>query len=143
MSLLDIRGQITFLYFDDMPAAFDFFENVLELPLISEQNGDQTQTSPWTRIYQTSTTTFIGAVDHRTGSVKATYRDGVLNSLVIKNFDEMAKRLEAKGIEFTVKPFYFEEQQIKTMMFYGPEGYLFEVEEFMSPEDRAAFYGEA
>ena len=82
----------------------------------------------------------IGAVDRSRGACKATTRDGVLTSLVVDNFDEMHRRLEALGITFDCPPHYSESLQIKSMMFIGPEGYKFEVEEFLAPETRKIFY---
>lgn len=132
MATLDIRGQISFLYFDDLDAACDFFANTLGLPLVCDQG--------WSRIYQTSVSSYIGAVDRSRGACKATTRDGVLTSLVVVNFDEMHQRLVDKGISFDHPPHYSESLQIKSMMFIGPEGYKFEVEEFLSIADRKAFY---
>lgn len=75
MALLDIRGHIEFIYFDDLHAACDFFGNVLGLPLVCDQG--------WSKIYRTSPTSYLGAVDRSQGACKATTRDGVLTSLVI------------------------------------------------------------
>ncbi len=132
MATLDVRGQISFLYFDDMDAACDFFGNTLGLPLVCDQG--------WSKIYQTSVSSYIGAVQRGRGACAATTRDGVLTSLVVVNFDEMVQRLLDKGIVFERPPHYSEAMQIKSSMFYGPEGYKFEMEEFLSPADRKAFY---
>ncbi len=134
MAKLDTYGKISFLYFDDLMAACEFFEKTLELPLVCDQG--------WSKIYETCPGAYIGAVDRSRGACKATTRDGVLTSLVVKNHKEMVKRLQNAGIDFTHKPHYSEELQIKSLMFMGPEGYMFEVEEFLSPDDRKVFYGE-
>jgi hypothetical protein len=131
--LLDVRGQISFLYFDDLPAACGFFGETLELPLVCDQG--------WSKIYHTAPGAYVGAVDRSRGACKATTRDGVLTSLVVKNAEEMYERLIAKGIEFERPPKYSEALKIRSMMFVGPEGYKFEVEEFLSPDDRKVFYG--
>ena len=132
MALLDIRGHFEFIYFDDLHAACDFFGNVLGLPLVCDQG--------WSKIYRTSPTSYLGAVDRSQGACKATTRDGVLTSLVINNFDEMHQRLVDAGFQFDFGPHYSESLKIKTMMFIGPEGYKFEVEEFLEPEMREVFY---
>ena len=131
MALLDIHGHIEFVYFDDLPAACDFFANFLGLPLVCDQG--------WTKIYRTSPTSYIGAVDRSRGACKATTRDGVLTSLVVTNFDEMRKRLEDAGVTFVFGPCCMEAEKICTMMFMGPEGYQFEVEEFLDPDTRKEF----
>lgn len=130
--LLDVWGQISFLYFDDLPAACRFFGETLELPLVCDQG--------WSKIYRTSAGAYVGAVDRSRGACKATTRDGVLTSLVVQNADEMYARLIDKGIEFERPPKYSEALKIRSMMFMGPEGYKFEVEEFLSPADRKVFY---
>ena len=132
MSLLDIRGQITFLYFDDMPAACDFFANTLGLPLTCDQG--------WSKIYQLAPTAFVGAVDRSRGACKATTRDGALTTLIVTDFDEMCNRVKEKGYEFDRPPHHAADINVNTMMFYGPEGYKFEVEEFLDPELRKIFY---
>ena len=132
MGALNVHGQIEFLYFDDLDAACAFFADTLGLPLVCDQG--------WSKIYQTAATSYIGAVDRSRGACRATTRDGVLTSLVVDNFDEMHRCLEALGITFDCPPHYSESLQIKSMMFIGPEGYKFEVEEFLAPETRKIFY---
>ena len=104
MALLDIRGHIEFIYFDDLHAACDFFGNVLGLPLVCDQG--------WSKIYRTSPTSYLGAVDRSQGACKATTRDGVLTSLVINNFDEMHQRLVDAGFQFDFGPHYSESLKI-------------------------------
>jgi predicted enzyme related to lactoylglutathione lyase len=132
MSLLNAYGKISFIYFDDLKAACDFFEGVLQLPLVCDQK--------WSKIYQICPGSYLGAVDRSRGACKATTRDGVLTSFVVLNFEDMVTRLEKAGIEFSNPPHLSEALQIKSLMFIGPEGYKFEVEEFLNPADRAVFY---
>ncbi len=134
MAKLDTYGKISFLYFDDLESACNFFENTLQLELTCDQG--------WSKIYRVCQGGYIGAVDRSRGACDATTRDCVLTSLVVKNHDEMVKRLESAGIEFSYKPHYSESLEIKSLMFVGPEGYMFEVEEFLSKDDKEAFYGE-
>ncbi len=129
-------GQITFLYFDDLPGAYSFFEDKLGLPLICNQGDD------YCHIYQLSKTSYIGCVDRKRGSVKATTRDGVLLSLVVDNMDEVYKRLQKLELEGLTKELKISERlNIKSVTFFGPEGYKFEVEEFLDPEVRKIVYG--
>ena len=132
MSLLNTVGKISFLYFDDLEAACHFFQQTLGLPLVCDQG--------WSKIYQVCPGSYIGAVDRSRGACKATTRDGVLTSFVVLQFDEMVQRLTKAGIEFINPPHISEKLQIKSLMFMGPEGYKFEVEEFLSLADCAVFY---
>lgn len=132
MGNLDVHGKISFLYFDDLPAACSFIEKILGLPMACDQG--------WSKIYQVCPGSYLGAVDRSRGACKATTRDGVLTSLVVLHFEEMHKKLEEMGIEFLSPPHYSEALNIKSMMFMGPEGYKFEVEEFLDPDTRKVFY---
>ncbi len=134
MDELKTCGHISFLYFDDLVAACRFFTETLGLPLVCDQG--------WSKIFQIAPGGFVGAVDRSRGACRATSRDGVLTSLVVRDFDEMLKRLTAKGVQFEKAPHYSESLKIKSTMFMGPEGYKFEMEEFLDPADRKVFYRE-
>ena len=82
----------------------------------------------------------MGAVDRSRGACRATSRDGVLTSLVVRNFDDMLKKLIDRGVALEKEPHYSESLRIKSTMFMGPEGYKFEMEEFLDPEARKVFY---
>ena len=132
MSQLELYGHISFLYFDDLDNACHFFAETLGLPLVCDQG--------WSKIYRIASGGFVGAVDRSRGACRATSRDGVLTSLVVLNFDEMYQRLLDRGIQFEKEPHTSESLQIKSTMFMGPEGYKFEMEEFLDPEARKIFY---
>jgi hypothetical protein len=129
---LDTHGHISFLYFDDLDNACLFFAETLGLPLVCDQG--------WSKIFQIAPGGYVGAVDRSRGACRATTRDGVLTSLVVLNFDEMLQRLIDSGIKLEKEPHYSESLQIKSTMFMGPEGYKFEMEEFLDPEARKIFY---
>lgn len=132
---ITISGQISFLYFDDLPKAYRFFEDTLGLELICNQGDD------YCHIYRTAPSSYIGCVDRKRGSVKATTRDGVLTSLVVNDMDNVYKKLcklELEGLTSELK--ISERLNIKSVTFMGPEGYKFEVEEFLDPEVRKKVY---
>lgn len=132
---ISCAATITFLYFNDLPQAYDFFENTMGFPLAANQGDD------YCHIYKVSSSSYIGCVDRSRGSVAATSRDGVLVSFVVDNMDEVypkLKKLQLKQLtkELTVT----ESSNIKSVMFIGPEGYKFEVEEFLDPGIRQLIY---
>ncbi len=132
MAVIDVSAGISFLYFDDMEKACDFFGEILGFPLACDQG--------WSKIYEVTTGFFIGAVNRSRGACKATSRDGVLTSFVVRDFDRMVERLQEAGIVFEKPPHFSEQLEIKSLMFWGPEGYLFEMEEFMNEEIRSTIY---
>jgi predicted enzyme related to lactoylglutathione lyase len=132
MTTLNTYGKISFLYFDNLENACQFFEETLNLELSCDQG--------WSKIYKVCNGAYIGAVDSARGACQATTRDCVLTSFVVKDHEDMVTRLIDAGIKFTKEPKYSEALQIKSLLFEGPEGYMFEVEEFISEKDRKAFY---
>ena len=74
MALLDISSQVTFLYFDDFPAAKVFFSEVLELKVVHDPG--------WAIVYQAAGRSFLGAVDAREGSIPVDTKGGDRKSVV-------------------------------------------------------------
>lgn len=136
MKGIKVSSQISFLYFDDLPNAMKFFSEVMGFELACDQGSD------YCAIYKVSKTSFIGAVDRKQGAVKATSRDGVLTSLVVDNADMVYKRLKAMNLNDLTEMHLSDRLKIKSMMFTGPEGYRFEVEEFLDENTRKFFYGD-
>lgn len=132
---IEYAGQITFLYFDDLPAAYRFFEDKLGFKLICNQGDD------YCHIYQVSKTSYLGCVDRKRGAVKATARDGVLVSFVVNNMDSVYKKLKALELEGLTSELRISERlNIKSVTFIGPEGYKFEAEEFLDENVRKIVY---
>lgn len=128
-------AQLTFLYFDDLPAAYDFFENTMGFQLAVNQGDD------YCHIYKVSNGCFVGCVDRSRGSVAATSRDGVLVSFVVDNMDEVYPKLQKLQLTGLTQELRVNEQSnIKSVTFIGPEGYKFEVEEFLDPSARQLIY---
>ncbi len=129
---MKISSQITFLYFKDLDKADHFFQNTLELKLVEDQK--------WAKIYQVSEEAFIGAVDSSRGSLKAKEDSAVLITLCVEDVPSFAEMLKSKNVNITQDVSNFEEIQIINCFFDGPEGYKFEVQEFLKPEAKEIFH---
>lgn len=128
-------AMLTFLYFDNLPAAYDFFENTMGFQLAVNQGDD------YCHIYKVSNGCYVGCVDRSRGSVAATSRDGVLVSFVVDNMDEVYPKLKQLQLTGLTQELHVNEQSnIKSVTFIGPEGYKFEVEEFLDPSARQLMY---
>ena len=101
-------SQITFLYFDHLPQAKDFFEEVLQLEKVYDPE--------WAVVYRTTGKAFIGAVDASRGSIPVHHKGGVLISITVDNIES----IESVGL--------------KSFFFKGPEGYEFEIQQFVIGE---------
>ena len=122
---------ITFLYFENLPAAKDFFTSVLGL----EQSADQ----GWAVIWKTGSTGFIGAVDARKGSIPVTTRGGVLISLNVDDVEVWHEKVKQAGVQELTTIRDNPEIGLRSFFFKGPEGYDFEIQEFVRPQDREVF----
>ncbi len=129
---LNISSQITFLYFKDLDNADDFFQNILGLVLVEDQG--------WAKIYQISKGAFIGAVDEARGSLKAKEGSAVLITLCVEDVQGFADRLKEHNVNITKDVNLFEEIQIINCFFDGPEGYKFEIQEFLKPGAKEIFH---
>ena len=124
-------SSITFLYFEDFPAAKDFFTSVLGLETAVDQG--------WAMIWRTGPTGFVGAVDVRKGSIPVKTRGGVLISLNVHGVEAWYERMKHAGVSGLTPLKLHDDIGLRSFFFKGPEGYDFEIQEFIRPQDRAVF----
>jgi|GEM_PF-303587 len=122
---INVKGQITFLYFDDLKKAVEFFKEIFGFSIYKDQGED------YCIILQSSASSYLGLVDRKRGSVKATTRDGVLVSFVVEDCEQVYEMLKTKNLGYLSKFSVNHKIGIKGFMFTGPEGYRFEIEEFI------------
>jgi len=126
-----VTSQITFLYFEDLPKARSFFEEVLQLEKVYDPD--------WAVVYRTTGKAFLGAVDAARGSIEVSNSRGVLISLTVENVGEWFDRLQDQGLEQLTSVKAIEDIGLKSFFFKGPEGYDFEIQEFVDPSLRILF----
>lgn len=132
MPNLSIASQITFLYYQDLAAAQQFYEGVLGLEKVEDQG--------WAKIYRVSGTAFVGLVDEAHGSLKAQPENAVMLTLVVDDVPGWYERLKARGVKILRKPQVYEEIQVHCFFFEDPGGYAYEVEQFLKPELADVFH---
>ena len=126
MSFMKLSSQITFLYFDKLDEARKFFEDTLELEKVYDPE--------WACVWRIGQDAFIGGVDNAQGSIKVEHRDGLLISLTVKNIDEVYEKLKSYNLEDMTEIKFFEDIKLNSFLFTGPEGYKFEIQQFMTEE---------
>ena len=126
-------SQITWLYYEDMPAACAFFEEVMGFKLLVDQG--------WAKIYHVSRDAFLGAVAGDRGFRKPQKDAPVLVTLVTQDVEGWYNYLEKKGAKILREIQDMEEIQIRCFFFEGPGGYAFEVQEFLAPDAVQIFHG--
>jgi predicted enzyme related to lactoylglutathione lyase len=133
-------SSVTFLYFEDLHAAKEFFSSVLGLEQVLDQR--------WAAIYRTGQTGFLGACDARKASVSVASRGGVLISLNVDDVETWHARIarpgtsNQEGVSNLTAIKENAEIGLKSFFFRGPEGYDFEIQEFTRPHDRKLFMPE-
>lgn len=126
---LGFKAAITWLYYKDVLAMQGFFEDVMGLELVADQG--------WTKIYQASSTGFIGLVDERRGMHTFTEEKAVTVSFWLEDlqgwYDYVAKQkpfgLRSDSLE--TGP----ENKYKAFVGYDPEGYFLEFDRFYEHAD--------
>ena len=117
--------QITFLYAEDAPACWDFYEHVLELPLIQDQGR--------VRIYGVAGgRAFLGICMAVAPRVNADPRaeGGVCFSFVTPDVDGWHAFLRDKGVAIAQAPQYSEQWRIYQFFLRDPAGHLLEFQRF-------------
>ena len=126
-----LSSQITFLYFDDLNSAAPFFEDVLKLEIVEEQEA--------AKIYRIAGGAFIGIVDGAKGHWRAQEQSAVLITLVVDDVKTWYDYLKIKGLKMLTGIQKPEIAPVECFFFEGPGGYHFEVQRFLDPETAASF----
>ncbi len=129
-----IQSQITFLNFYDFEGAKAFIRNHFQLPLVTDTSV--------AAIFQVTKTSFLGVVDASRGTIQApdTHRNsGTMFTFVTEDVEKYHEKLSQEGVKVTpIK--VIEAFGIRTFFIDAPEGYTFEVQAFLSPEDIAVYH---
>lgn len=131
MKKLTIASQITFLYYQDLATAQQFYENVLGLELVEDQG--------WAKIYRVNGTAFVGLVDEAHGSLKTQPENAVMITFVVDDVPGWYDYLREQGVK--IRQEYGRSSTIQIEYFFAedPGGYVLEFERFLKPELTAVF----
>jgi len=125
-----IESQITFLYSRDLKAARAFYEETMGLPLWLDQGA--------CCIYQVARDAYLGLCQAGEGESQSapdpnTPKQGnVIFTLVTEEVDGWYTYLSARGVAFEKTPAVNERYQIYNCFLRDPDGYLIEIQRFMS-----------
>jgi catechol 2,3-dioxygenase-like lactoylglutathione lyase family enzyme len=119
-----VTGQVTFLYYDDLPAAERFYREVLGLSTSFELE--------WVKIFRLSSGSSVGLVNATKGSLRPAAVDEekpVMVSLVVDkaDVDRWHAHLKAKGVEVGEGPKVGADGRVLAFAFKDPGGYTLEV----------------
>ena len=131
MPPIRIASQITFLYYQNLAAAQQFYEGILGLEKVEDQG--------WAKIYRVSGTAFVGLVDEAHGSLKAQPENAVMLTLVVDDVPGWYAYLRENKVKIRQEYGRSETIQIEYFFAEDPGGYVLEFERFLKPELTAAF----
>lgn len=114
-----IAGQVTFLYYQDLPRAADFYGRVLGLR--------QTFDLGWVKIYALSPSSSVGLVDGASGALRPSGDKPVMVSLVVDDVDRWYEHLKSRGVAIGKQPSDGSRVPVRSFSFKDPEGYTIEV----------------
>jgi catechol 2,3-dioxygenase-like lactoylglutathione lyase family enzyme len=119
-----VTSQVTFLYYQDLPAAERFYREVLGLSSTFELQ--------WVKIFQLSPNASVGLVNATEGSLKPASVEAdkpVMVSLVVDEADveRWHAHLKSKGVEVGPGPKIGAEGRVLAFSFKDPGGYTLEV----------------
>jgi catechol 2,3-dioxygenase-like lactoylglutathione lyase family enzyme len=119
-----VTGQVTFLYYKDLPAAERFYRDVLGLSTSFELD--------WVKIFRLSSSSSVGLVNATKGSLKPFAVEAekpVMLSLVVDkaNIAGWHAYLKSKGVEVGEGPKVGADGHVLAFAFKDPGGYALEV----------------
>ena len=126
---LELHGIITWVYHKDIGSMQQFYENVLGLQMVIDQG--------WTKVYQVSSSGFIGLVDEKRGMHSFTEDKGVTLSFWLSDLDGWFEYVK-KNKSFELRSEKVEEGpegKYRAFVGYGPEGYFLEFDRFYNHVD--------
>ena len=131
MPPIRIASQITFLYYQNLAAAQQFYEGILGLEKVEDQG--------WAKIYRVSGTAFVGLVDEAHGSLKAQPENAVMLTLVVDDVPGWYAYLRESKVKIRQEYGRSDTIQIEYFFAEDPGGYVLEFERFLKPELTAVF----
>jgi len=126
---LGFKATVTWLYYKDMVAMENFYQEVLGLTRVADQG--------WAKIYRGSESGYVGLVDERRGMHSFTEKKAVNVSFIMDDLDGWFKYVKDNN-SFTLREDSVStgpESKYRAFVGYDPEGYYFEFDTFYKHAD--------
>jgi len=117
----DVKGVITWLYYRDLPAAMEFYENVMGFEMEVDQG--------WSKILKIRDGAYVGLVDGEHGYHRASDTKPVILCINVRDADAWHRMLIEKGLDLEEHPKESERLKVKVFMLKDPESYTIEIQE--------------
>jgi lactoylglutathione lyase len=117
-----VNGLITFLYYDDLEKAEEFYRDVMGFDLVVDQG--------WAKILNVAEKAHVGLVDGNVGYHRASPTKPVMITIVVDDVDQWYEHMQKLGIETLNEPRDNEELSLRMFLLEDPEGYVIEIQKF-------------
>lgn len=121
-----VQATVLWLYYQDVPAIEDFWEELLGVDLMVDQG--------WAKVYQASATGFIGPVDGSRGLHSATEEKAVTVSFFTDDVEAWLDRARTLQLELRTPELTDESGRVSVFVGYDPEGHFLEWDTFLDVE---------
>jgi predicted enzyme related to lactoylglutathione lyase len=132
MSTSTAQSQITFLYYDKLEPAAQFYEKVLKLELVEDQG--------FARIYRTAPQAFVGLVAGERGFHQPSPASAVLVTLAVEDVDGWYARVQAHDVKILRELATHDSIQVRCFFIEDPGGYAIEIQKFLKPALQEVFH---
>ena len=126
-----VRSQITFLYYEALPPAADFYGRIMGFELVEDQG--------WAKIYRSGGNAFVGIVDGERGYHRPQEKNAAMLTLVVDDVPAWEAHLRRQGVKILTPATVSTEIQAEYCFCQDPGGYVIELERFLKPELAAVF----
>ena len=123
---LGISATVLWLYYDELAPNERFYEELLGVDLLVDQG--------WAKVYEASSTGYIGLVDGARGMHQSTEENAVTVSLLTQDVRAWMDHARAMGVELRSDTIGMESDLVETFVGYDPTGYFLEWDNFLDRE---------
>jgi catechol 2,3-dioxygenase-like lactoylglutathione lyase family enzyme len=123
---LAVQGTVLWLYYDDLPGMEDFWREMLGREVLVDQG--------WAKMYEVSSTGFLGLVDGSRGLHQAEDLAGVTLSIITGEVEDWFDRAKSKSLPLRTEEIGDESGRVKVFVGYDPAGYFVEWDTFLDVE---------
>ena len=123
---LGIQGNIIWLYYQDLPAAQKFYEEVLGFKFLTDQG--------FAKVYLSSDTGFIGLVDEAQGLHHFSVEKSVTVSFFTDDVKNWFSHVKSKGVKLHTPSIVIESEAVENFVAYDTGGYYLEFDQFLDHE---------
>lgn len=120
-------GEVTFLYFDDIDVAAEFYGQTLGLTKTFDEE--------WVRIFAISPSSSVALIDGEVGAHRPSSDKPVTVAMVVsapEEVDRWYEYLKAQGVSIHMPPFDATSVNVREFRFTDPEGYSLEIFAWLS-----------